>query len=494
MSSFPAIPAGLLALALAAAVAAQDPVADRRPVAFTNARLVTVSGATIERGTLVVRNGTIEAIGADVAVPPGARVVDATGATILPGLVSAWSRAGLGGQAMPREERGGGGRRGNRGGQPQGMGGGGGAQAKAASKVSDGLYPKQPVFGDLLEAGVTSLALVPMGSGFPGQGALLRPDGKTLEQLVQRDDAFLFVGMARESQTKKILKETFDKALKVVEERKKPPEPKPETPPAEAKPPEGKPDAPKPDAPKGETPPTPNPTPNPTPTPPTPTPNPSPNPVPPKPDAGGQGQPGQAGQPAPQKRPEPPKDPNLEVVADLLEGKRRALLQIDSAADVLHWQAAVPEAAKFPRTLVVTRHDPTSGTIDRAVDAVKAMGCAVLLPPDLTLQPRSRILVHPAKALHDAGIEIGFALGDNPAAVRLLFYRLTELVRHGLPTDVALKGVTLVPAKALGIDAKVGSLEVGKDANLLVFRGDPLAPTSELQSVWLRGNEVKKQP
>jgi imidazolonepropionase-like amidohydrolase len=69
-----------------------------------------------------------------------------------------------------------------------------------------------------------------------------------------------------------------------------------------------------------------------------------------------------------------------------------------------------------------------------------------------------------------------------------------ELVRAGLPADTALRGVTLVPAKALGIDKRTGTLEVGKDADLLVFDGDPLSPVARLQSVWLRGQEVPQQP
>ncbi|MBM4063337.1 MAG: amidohydrolase family protein, partial [Planctomycetes bacterium] len=219
--------------------------------------------------------------------------------------------------------------------------------------------------------------------------------------------------------------------------------------------------------------------------PPNPPPTPQPTPQPP------QGQP-PAQQPA--KKPEPPKDPNLEVVADLLEGKRRALVQIDSAADLLHWQHAVADSITFPRAIVVTRHDPTSGTVDVLAEPFAALKCPVLLPPDLSTLPRSRYLIHPAARLHEAGVEVGFVLGDNPGTVRLLFFRLMELVRCGLPADVALRGVTLVPAKALGIEAQVGSLEVGKNADLLVFRGDPLSPTSVLAGVWLGGKEVPQQP
>lgn len=489
----------LLALAATAAILAQDaPTLDRRPVAFTNARILTMAGDPIERGTLVIRDGKIEALGADVTLPAGARVVDCDGHTIMPGMVNAWSRAGLGGGPSRGDERQGGRRGGGRNPMPVPMpGGGGGAQNKAATRIADGLYAKQSVFGELLQLGVTTLSLVPGGSGFAGLGALLRPDGKTTEQLVARDDAFLLVGMARDPQTKKILKEGFEKAQKLVEERKKPPEPpKTEAPVGDAKAEAPKAEAPKTEAPKpGPAPqPTPNPTPNPTPTPPPPTPQPTPTPTP-KPDGGGpppQG--GQAPAAQPAKRPEQPKDPNLEILADLLEGKRRALVQIDSAADLLHWQHAIDAKVKFPRTVVVTRHDDRSGTVDTVVDQLKAWDCAVLLPPDLATLPRSRFLIHPARTLHDAGVEIGFLIGDTPAALRALNYRLIELVRAGLPADVALRGVTLVPAKALGIDKSKGSLATGKDADLLIFRGDPLSATGELKSVWLAGREVPQQP
>ena len=45
----------------------------------------------------------------------------------------------------------------------------------------ESLYAKQDVFGELLRTGVTTLALPPAGNGFPGLGAVLRPDGRTLE-------------------------------------------------------------------------------------------------------------------------------------------------------------------------------------------------------------------------------------------------------------------------------------------------------------------------
>lgn len=144
--------------------------------------------------------------------------------------------------------------------------------------------------------------------------------------------------------------------------------------------------------------------------------------------------------------------------------------------------------------MVVSRHDTLGGTVDHVIEPLKAWQCPVLLPLDMATLPRSQLLIHPSKQLHEAGIEIGFHLGDTPQTVRYVFFRLMELVRYGLPADVALRGVTQVPAKSLGLDKEVGALEVGKRANLLVFQGDPLAPTGQLESVWLQGREVPQQP
>jgi hypothetical protein len=57
--------------------------------ALTGARIVTVSGPVIERGTVVVRDGLIAAVGASVATPPDARVIDGTGLTVYPGVIDA---------------------------------------------------------------------------------------------------------------------------------------------------------------------------------------------------------------------------------------------------------------------------------------------------------------------------------------------------------------------------------------------------------------------
>ncbi len=108
----------VLLLAGSAADAAAQPrptrPEDTRLYAIENARIVTVSGRTIERGTVVVENGLITAVGTNVPVPAAAWVIDGSGKTVYPGLVDAFTTLGHGRPARPTPRFfGGGGRQGD---------------------------------------------------------------------------------------------------------------------------------------------------------------------------------------------------------------------------------------------------------------------------------------------------------------------------------------------------------------------------------------------
>ena len=75
--------------------------------AITNARIVTVTGPVIERGTVVIRNGLIAAAGANVNAPPDARVIDGAGLTVYPGLIDSYTNLALP-EAAPSPSPGGG--------------------------------------------------------------------------------------------------------------------------------------------------------------------------------------------------------------------------------------------------------------------------------------------------------------------------------------------------------------------------------------------------
>jgi hypothetical protein len=174
----------LTAGAVLAATVTLDPLGAASPAgptyALRGARIFTAAGAPIDNGTIVVRNGIIDEIGAGVSAPADAVVIDATGMNVYPGLIDMGNEAPIdtGDGASTGGPGGGGGR-----------GGGGGAQtfstleeaerAKRANilrpdfKAADNLRTSSPALTQLASAGVTTVLAVPNSGIFKGQSALV---------------------------------------------------------------------------------------------------------------------------------------------------------------------------------------------------------------------------------------------------------------------------------------------------------------------------------
>lgn len=94
-----------------------------------------------------------------------------------------------------------------------------------------------------------------------------------------------------------------------------------------------------------------------------------------------------------------------------------------------------------------------------------------------------------AGLLHQAGVTVSFSTASD-ADVRNLPYHAALSVGFGLPEDAALRGVTLGPAEALGLEDLMGSIEPGKRADLLVTDGSPLQSLTRIERMWVGGLEV----
>jgi imidazolonepropionase-like amidohydrolase len=70
-------------------------------------------------------------------------------------------------------------------------------------------------------------------------------------------------------------------------------------------------------------------------------------------------------------------------------------------------------------------------------------------------------------------------------------YEAGVAVSFGMPWDAALRAVTLTPAELFGVAGRVGSLEVGKDATLVLWTGDPFEPMTRAERVFVDGVEVQ---
>ena len=95
-----------------------------------------------------------------------------------------------------------------------------------------------------------------------------------------------------------------------------------------------------------------------------------------------------------------------------------------------------------------------------------------------------------ASVLADAAVPIALCTGHPSRPVHLLALEASLAVRAGLDEEVALRAITLNAAAALGLDDRLGSIEPGKDADLAIFDGDPLLPTSRVTHTLIGGSVV----
>ena len=95
-----------------------------------------------------------------------------------------------------------------------------------------------------------------------------------------------------------------------------------------------------------------------------------------------------------------------------------------------------------------------------------------------------------AAKLQAADVRFCISTGDSGAHVRDLPFHAGMAAAFGLPKVEALKAVTLYPAQILGVADRVGSIEVGKIANLVIADGDLLEPRSNIRYLFINGRQL----
>jgi imidazolonepropionase-like amidohydrolase len=129
----------------------------------------------------------------------------------------------------------------------------------------------------------------------------------------------------------------------------------------------------------------------------------------------------------------------------------------------------------------------------RVADQLKARNIPVIVGPVLRVPVREDdpydAAFTNAGLLSKAGVKIAFQTNDS-AYARNLPYHAGMAAAFGLPKDEALKAVTIYPAEIFGVADRVGSIEVGKIANLIVTDGDPLEIRTQIKHVFINGHEI----
>jgi imidazolonepropionase-like amidohydrolase len=126
-------------------------------------------------------------------------------------------------------------------------------------------------------------------------------------------------------------------------------------------------------------------------------------------------------------------------------------------------------------------------------DLIAEQDIPVIIGPLFTsrskVELRNRSLANPGR-LDAAGVTIAITTDHPVVPIHFLIHQASLAVKEGLGAAAALRAVTINPARILGVDDRIGSLEPGKDADLVIWSGDPLDVTSRAELAYQDGREI----
>jgi imidazolonepropionase-like amidohydrolase len=408
-------------------------------------RAETVSKGVIEHAVILVEDGKIVTIGEDLPIERGIPILDKPDWIVVPGFVNCYSRLGCDSD--------------------------GGDDNSPDMKASDELWPQAEEYAEIVKYGVTTLGLYPAGNGIPGTAVAVRTKAATKADMILHDPAYLKVIMRADSGAKKRITDGFKKADEHDEKVKKAREKfdkdkekkgaKKEEPKKEEKPEEKKvAQEPAVDDPKPED----------------------------KKDEGKDAKDGFV-PPAP--------DAKSKAFVDMRAKSLRALVCLNTAAEYLHWLDVLGKEDIHWALRCVMNQDSDLFYVankkewDLDQDGIGDKQVHIVMEPRLTLTPGTMRTRNLALEFSNAGAKVVFIpRNDTVGEHKAWLAGVSEIVGAGLKRDLALRAMTLGPAEVLGVDKRVGSLEKGKDANMVFLDGDPFEATTRIQAVLLDGKFV----
>ncbi len=376
-------------------------------VAIKAGRIVPVVTEEIADGVIVIRDGKIAEIGKNVRIPDGATVLDATGRVVMPGLVDASAVSPVRGDLNEQSE-----------------------EITPSLRISKAIDPDHKALKRMVQEGVTALYVSPGRENvIGGLGAVIKPAGTTIEDMLLRQDAGLAAVLSmdaaygnriprseparnfyyRRPTTRMaiiwMLQQAFSQAKQYSS-----------------------------------------------------------------------GQAEKQGQ---------------EVLEAVLEGDIPVRLNVRRAINI---RTALKMADEYGFELILD--ECTEGY--KVADEIAQGGASAVLgpfyyyPQDYRQAREGReVNWNNAGILAKAGVQVALSSGMTSESVDLLT-AARFAVRHGMPRKTAVEAVTIIPARLLGVDDRIGSIEKGKDADLLILNGEPLTLTTRVETVIIDGRTVHR--
>jgi imidazolonepropionase-like amidohydrolase len=406
------------------------------PIVVRGGKVMTVTHGTIENGVVVMENGKITAVGAasSVTIPKGAKIVDATGMTVYPGLIDSFSHLGLteiGAVDMSNDLQ-----------ETS-------DEIMPHMHVSDAFHAESEVIPVTRLNGITDAIVAPeTGDTLPGQMAFAQLDGRDSDDMLKIKDIAMQLNFSGEqrrnrggfqnsrfpatrmglaAQLRQAFIDTQDYATKWADYEKK------------LSGSEDKKDA------KSED----------------------------KKDE-------KKSPPSPPKR-----DLKYEALVPYVQGKKPIMLCASEPSDV---KTALRLASEFKLKVILCNLEYA----EKLFDEIAATKYPVILGSIYDFPKSNERYDAQYKVpgeLAKRGIKIAFASWDAHQS-RNLPYAAGYAVAFGLPYDEAIKALTINPAEIWGIADQYGSLDVGKVANVVIANGDPLDVKTDVKQVFIAGREI----
>ena len=402
--------------------------------AITNAQVVTVSGPNIARTTVIIRDGLIESIGENAKVPADAQVIDGTGLTIYPGFFDALTSLGLPAPAPP---------------QPRGQGQQQN-QPPSNSNYPDGLQPEESAASQLKagdaqfetqrNTGITTALTVSRNGIFNGRSALINLAGDSVSAMIIKSpfaEHITFTTL-RTGAYPTSLMGTFSALRQMLLDAQRFQEIK------------------------------------------------------------------KIYDKNPRGVPRPADDKSLEALIPLLSGEMPVVMNANSEREIIR---ALDLAQEFKLKAIIAGGQEAGKVADR----LKAQNVPVLLSLDFPKRTASASAEADAESLEllrlraetpktaaklaQAGVKFAFQSGAMKN-INDFLTNASKSVENGLDKNAAIRAMTLSAAEIFGVDNRLGSVEKGKIANLVVVKGDVLAKDKTITHVFVDGKlfEQKEKP
>ena len=179
-------------------------------------------------------------------------------------------------------------------------------------------------------------------------------------------------------------------------------------------------------------------------------------------------------------------DNNLEAVCGLLEGRYPARCHAHRSVDML----MIMRMAEEFNFGVVFEH---ATECEEIMPEIVARNIPVVIGPSLGSRSKTEVIYKSfgtVAAAVKAGLLVAITADHGVTPLRYLNVYAALAIREGVPRDEALKCITINPAKICGVDQRLGSIEPGKDADLVLWESDPFDVCSRPALVWIEGREV----